>query len=179
MSPLYLYNNKLLINDGKLAANENCCCSQCSLCINVSASARSDFIGDCNPPVTLKRRIVIPAKYKIKRINIVGGANDDLTLDGQSITTALGYDPGPYLDTADLNCVGAHVIGSKPGPFSDPINGGITIPWTKNEFEVGCLDTIGFGAGYTIRICINPPETVPLSPCPDNPSSGVEIIAVS
>jgi hypothetical protein len=29
MSPLYLYNNKLLINDNKLAASQNCCCCDC------------------------------------------------------------------------------------------------------------------------------------------------------
>jgi hypothetical protein len=28
MSPLFTYKGKLLVVDGKLAANENCCCDQ-------------------------------------------------------------------------------------------------------------------------------------------------------
>ena len=30
MSPLVLYQNKLLLNDGKLATDLNCCCNKCS-----------------------------------------------------------------------------------------------------------------------------------------------------
>jgi hypothetical protein len=33
MSDIFKYNGKLLIVDGKLAANENCCCGFCCVCI--------------------------------------------------------------------------------------------------------------------------------------------------
>jgi hypothetical protein len=156
MSPLFTYLNKLLVVDGKLAANENCCCDKCKLCQNISKSIGTDFLVDCFAAGILKHQVKIPNKYKLPvTLNITGGVDDDLLIDGESITIDLGLDPGPY-PSFDPNCVGAHDIGGQPGPFSDPINGGITFPINKREFEISVRDTIGVNAGLDITICINP-----------------------
>ena len=48
MSPLYLYNGKLLVKDGALATNENCCCVECcgtqpAITINFGPDATGGF----------------------------------------------------------------------------------------------------------------------------------------
>lgn len=137
-------------------SNCNCCCSSC---VTINVSQDTPFSPNCNPPVILRHLVSIPSYYIVQSLNISGGVNDDLAINGQSITRDWGFDPGPYPDTAGYGCVGAHTIGSSPGPYRDIINGGITFPWTLNQFEIGCLDTIGSGAGfYFLRICVNPPS---------------------
>jgi hypothetical protein len=116
-------------------------------------------------------------------LNISGVVNDDLLINGQSVTTDLELDPGlteiafgplageirPYPDTLGCLgysspipnepapcCVGAHTIGSVEGPYQDATNGGITFPWNEREFTVACRDTVGFGASIDITICIDP-----------------------
>ena len=36
MSPLYIYNNGLLVRSGGLATNQNCCCTPCNYCSGTS-----------------------------------------------------------------------------------------------------------------------------------------------
>jgi hypothetical protein len=61
MSPLYLYNNKLLVKDGKLATSQDCCCKDIEVAIYICSNnnVRDDFfdvilngksIGQYQPP---------------------------------------------------------------------------------------------------------------------------------
>lgn len=138
--------------------NDCNCCYDCSISQSIN-----DFLPftpynpNCLAPPILQHKMIIPDSYSLPvLININGGVNDDLLIDGQSITNELNLDPGPYPDTVGAGCVGAHTIGSKDGPFRDLVNGGITFPINKREFILACRDSIGAGAGISINITINP-----------------------
>jgi hypothetical protein len=124
----------------------------------ISVSVDTPFAPTRRPSPILQHTIVIPDHIALPvMLNISGSVNDDLLLDGQSITDELQIDgsyldPGPYPDTVGYGYVGAHAIGSLPGPFQDTVNGGITFKWNKREFTVACRDTIGAGAGIDITI---------------------------
>ena len=126
----------------------------------MSVSAGTPFVGDCRAPGIFEHRVVIPSGIPMPVLmNIRGSVNDDLLIDGESITDELLYDPFEY-PSALGGCVGAHAIGEgvppgAAGPFSDLVNGGITIPWNKRDFIVACRDTVGFGAGLNITTCKN------------------------
>lgn len=52
MSPLYSFGGKLLVRDGKLAADPSCCCNGCC-CWNFTQGAKFTFTIDCgNGPQT-------------------------------------------------------------------------------------------------------------------------------
>lgn len=102
MSPLYLHNGKLLIKDGALAINENCCCSGCDisdtiLCLNITSehkiynytcppnldfSSCDPFTRDCVCGVLVSNcdyeEEVIQANLKlyVARVNMVTGLLD-------------------------------------------------------------------------------------------------------
>lgn len=48
MSPVVVKNGKLLVKDGKLATNENCCCCTCQCCSNDSLTISFDVDGGSN-----------------------------------------------------------------------------------------------------------------------------------
>jgi hypothetical protein len=176
MSPLYLYNGKLLIDNNKLAANESCCCG-CpeSTCVTLTCSMLSPYSGvDCTRAKSDHiHTITIPEEYALPvEINISGGVDDDLLINGQSITIDLNYDTGggpigpghPYL-AENGECVGAHTIGSAPDqndptypiPSQDP-NAYPSILFSCNDrsFEVSVRDTVGGNVEMTINICLDP-----------------------
>jgi hypothetical protein len=106
----------------------------------------------CDAPGIFPIEITIPDEFKQPFwINITGGVDDDLLLDGTSVTLS-GLDPGPYYDTIGLGCIGAHGIGSSPGPYQDCINGGISIPMNKRTFTLALRDTIGGNAVISIEV---------------------------
>lgn len=163
MSPLYIYNGKLLVKDAKLASSPSCCC--CPSLVEIIHVVRDQWTvaaANCgnNPQPLWETNVVIPDQFPVPtQINIRGNVNDDLLLNGQSITTGWQYDPGPY-ESFIPGCVGAHNIGEKPGNFKDLVNGGITIPMGQRTFTIGLVDTVGFGAGWdiTISVCCNPDQ---------------------
>lgn len=121
------------------------------------SNPNTPFFPNCNAPPILDTQVTIPENYPLPvMINIKGSVNDDLLIDSQSITTDLGYDPGPYPDSIGHGCVGSHTIGSLPGPYKDLVNGGITIPINKRTFTVSCRDTMGSGAGIQVEINLIP-----------------------
>lgn len=163
MSPLYLYNGKLLVDNGALANDVNCCCTTgcpTPTCTGIECYAFDIFnTVDCNRNGIHIHTITIPEEYTLPvPINITGNVDDDLLIDGQSITIDLGLDPGPY-PSVDPNCVGSHTIGDQPGPFKDLVHGGITFPMNNRSFEVSLRDTIGANASISITICLDPNNT--------------------
>lgn len=156
--PLARFNGQLLRVDGLLSTD--CCCDDGPRCVTICCSLDSGFIGNCQQPGIFEHTIQLAGCYTLPvPINIRGFVNDDLLLDGQSITTDLMLDPGPYPDTVGFGCVGAHTIGEKPGPFADAVNGGITFPISARTFTLSLRDTIGFGASIDITVCVDPSDT--------------------
>jgi hypothetical protein len=152
-------NGTLLRVDGLLA--KNCCCDDDGpRCVTICCDTWDLFTTiDCTRPGVYVHTITIPDGYVLPvPINITGDVDDDLLLNGASITTDLGLDPGPYPSIIP-GCVGAHQIGEQPGPFADPINGGITFPMEQQVFVVSLRDTIGGRAGINVTICVDPNKT--------------------
>lgn len=66
MSPLYLYNGKLLVVDGKLAINQNCCCGECS--------GPCDTSEDCAPGCACMNGACVETKaYTITAVDECSG----------------------------------------------------------------------------------------------------------
>lgn len=177
MSLLYLYNGKLLVRDGKLASNQNCCCTNpcgSSTCGTIYCSDTLFDSVECNRAGVYVHTITIPNEYSLPvPINIRGLVDDDLLINGQSITLDLLYDPGPYPDTNGEGCVGAHYIGIKPFPgdpgyptiYQDIHNDrpnnqkGIIFLCNDRSFEISLRDTVGGYATIDITICLDPYNT--------------------
>ena len=159
--PLVRVRNTLLRVDGLLSTA--CCCDEDGpRCVSICCSGYLFSTVDCARDGVYSHTVTIPDGYSLPvPINITGGADDDVLIDGKSITTDLGLDPGPYwtYSGTSATCVGAHDIGSKAGPYSDPTNGGITFPMASEAFSVSLRDTVGGNAAFSIRICIDPNKT--------------------
>lgn len=137
------------------------CYEQKTVCCKVFlarhvAGEQTPFVINCSAPAIMPVIITIPSQYNPPfLVNIKGSVDDDLLLNGQSITDELNYDPGPY-PSASPSCVGGHIIGSKPGPYQDNIHGGITIPVGTRTFTLAVRDTIGVFAGVDIEVSLIP-----------------------
>lgn len=159
--PLARQNGKLLRVDGRLAVSCCICDDDGPRCVHVCCSSIGLFQGvNCQRDGVYLHTVTIPSRYSLPvPINIRGFVDDDLLLNAQSITKDLGLDPGPYPNTVGAACVGAHAIGSQPGPYMDTKNGGITFPMSQQTFTVALRDTIGGGATMVVTICVDPNRT--------------------
>jgi len=167
MSPIYLYNGKLLIRDNKLTADPNCCCSSgcpVSTCISISCYDSERYTEiDCKRDGIHIHTINIPEEYTLPvKVNIAGFVDDDLLINGQSASD-LGYDPGPYIGNGE--CIVAHTIGeiplqndpSFPQGNQDPNKyPSITFPHNNQSFTVAARDTELSNHILNITICLDP-----------------------
>jgi len=132
MSPLFTYLNKLLVVDGKLAANEKCCCSKCCLigdgkgaiflcgtggdtCWGVEGNANI-FFSYCDPNPNK------PNTITIKGLGIIGKIDQptieaNVKYNGELIS--LSANPGncpineAVIRTSKIDCISIDAQGSR------------------------------------------------------------------
>jgi hypothetical protein len=118
MSPLFAYKGKLLVVDGKLAANERCCCDKCLGTIGTLITFDEFPIGTA-----------ITDQYKLQGI-IFGGDNPFITTDGGNPTS-------PVLSGTP------RFFGNIRGSFVDPNDGATPIGLKSFSLDAGFFDQIG------------------------------------
>lgn len=149
--PLYLSNGKLLVQNGKLAANNKCCCGGCEYaCYCHSRAEGADWVVQNTPcsiagqyccaygdwPVcdTIVATTIInkPPSFAgtAVRVTITGGADDDISIDGVFV--------GPSCREA--------------GPVSHAFSMAANDP----SFTLGVVDSFGFCVGAELTICFVP-----------------------
>jgi hypothetical protein len=148
MSPLFTYNGKLLVVDGKLATNENCCCGDCCIDEEFSISGISGNVGDCQATEYGLRTINRPncAGTGPVTVTIYGEVDDELIVNG--VIT----EPGLY---PFVRCNGAHLVGGPAPPGSEYASGGYSFVLNDQTFTIAAGDNHGGNTGYSLKICFN------------------------
>lgn len=133
MSPLYLYQGKLLHKNGKLATDEKCCCEECCIKENFSIEGIPGQVGDCQAVAYGEKTINRPpcAGEGVVLVEITGGVDDELLVDG--IITQPNQFPFN-------GCNGAHEVN-----YAFILN--------NNSFTIAAGDNHGGSARYSLRIC--------------------------
>lgn len=153
---LVAYKGGLLVRNGKIAvSNSPCDCCEDKPCRPVSIVDNGWSEGlFCSSYADYGEVLVSVSKSCADGayLTIKGDVNDDLAINGKSITDDLGLDPGPYKSI--FPCTSAHYIGSQPGPFKLPEEDGIRFPLSLigNPFTVAVRDTVGFGWGMSLTL---------------------------
>lgn len=83
MSPLYLYNNKLLYKDGKLAIDEQCCCDNCPTPTTLGVIDTINF-GWTTPPTKNNNSIVAVFTFEDSNHGENGGCGNSANDQPQS-----------------------------------------------------------------------------------------------
>jgi hypothetical protein len=149
MSPLYTYESKLLVVNGKLAANENCCCGEC--CINENFFIEGIVGPFCQAVPYGQKTITRPACAGSGPIlvTVYGGVDDELLING--VVT----EPGLYLDCRLGPCNCAHLIGG-PAPIdSEYLSGGYSFTLNDPSFTIAAGDNYSGNTGYNLTICFS------------------------
>lgn len=157
MSPLFTYNGKLLVVDGKLATNENCCCDQFEYGI---LTCNANFVTDDNFDVLLNGTKI--GTHIGQQNNVANGSfwstNNTITRQLLTCANCIICDNDPDLGGGIVNDELCDACANSPDIQDQLVNKNLFIPGNNTINMVNTQTNLenNYGRVWVFRFSKNP-----------------------